>query len=311
MQIFRRVNIKSDVRRHSVATIGFFDGVHRGHRFLINEVKLQAENRDMDSLVITFPQSPSDILNPRSSQPLLTTSSEKVRLLHESGIDIVAMLPFTKELSMQSAYEFMTSVMKTELHVCAIVMGYDHRFGKKTDDDNIDYAELGREVGIDVLRYRPLSLCSDEDERVVSSSAIREALLCGDIEKANRCLGYHYTLEGTVVDGHHVGTGIGYPTANLMVDEHKLVPSNGVYSVNVTTDDGVQRKGMLNIGRRPTLDNGSDRTIEVNIFDFNSDLYGASLRIEFNRYIRPEMKFDTLDDLRRQLESDRALISDN
>ena len=311
MQIFRRVNITSGIPRRCVATIGFFDGVHRGHRFLIDEVKSQAENRDMDALVVTFPQSPSDILNPQVSQPLLTTSSEKVRLLHSAGVDVVAMLPFTKELSMQSASEFMSSVMKDQLHVSSIVMGYDHRFGRKTDDDNVDYSDLGRGIGIEVLRYRPLSLGADETGGLVSSSAIRDALRCGDVEKANRCLGYSYTLEGVVVGGRHVGTGIGYPTANIMVDEHKLVPSNGVYAVIVTTDDGVRRKGMLNIGRRPTLDNGSDRTIEVNIFDFSRDLYGATVSIEINRYIRPEMKFDSLESLKRQLEADRALISDN
>ena len=307
MQIFKRDNIKSGVARQSVATIGFFDGVHRGHRFLIDEVKTQAENRNMDAMVVTFPLSPSHILNPQSCQQFLTTAEEKIRLLHAAGIDQVVMLPFTRDLSLLSASDFM-SFVKDELKVSVLVMGYDHRFGKKTDDEDVDYVELGRGLGVKVLRCTPFSLDSNDSDKIVSSSAIRDALLRGDVEKANLGLGYDYSMEGPVVSGHQVGVQIGYPTANISVDEHKLVPANGVYAVNVIMEDGVLRNGMLNIGRRPTLDNGNDRSIEVNIFDFDGDLYGKTLRIELRRFIRPESKFDSLEDLKRQLETDRASI---
>ncbi len=304
MQIFSRENIGEDTSHQCVATIGFFDGVHRGHRFLLEKVKDEAMNRGFKSMVITFPQSPSAVLNPANDVPLLNTAEEKIELLHRAGIDMVALLPFTTDLAKLTAGEFMESVLKPQ-NVKVLLMGYDHRFGHRENERESDYVAIGRNAGIDVIRYKPLVSNDGDGQSTVSSSFIRQSLLQGDVHTASQALGYPYSLEGSVVDGHHVGTSIGYPTANIQVDECKLVPANGVYAVDVRTPDGSVRKGMLNIGRRPTLDNGSERSVEVNIFDFSGNIYGQRLRVEFKNFVRRERKFDSLDDLKRQLASDR------
>ena len=287
----------------AVATIGFFDGVHRGHRFLLDYVIEEAENRREKSMVVTFPDSPANVLNPAATLPLLNTPDEKVRLLHEAGIDIVAMMTFTTQLASFTAEEYMDKVLCRELKVDTLVMGYDHRFGKKTNNDAMDYSSIGHLYGIDVIRYSPFKMQTSDS--AVSSSAIRTALAEGDVSTANHCLGYNYAMEGRVVGGHHVGTSIGFPTANLLVDTKKLVPANGVYAVDVTTGDGEKRRGMLNIGRRPTLDNGTDRSIEVNIFGFEGNLYDKSISLSFIKFIRTEQRFESIEQLRQQLIHDR------
>ncbi len=310
MQIFKNVNTSKGVREPYVATIGFFDGVHCGHRYLLDYVRREARRRGAGSLVITFPDSPSNVLNPSIKLPLLTTPKEKIQLLHETGIDIVVLIPFTIGLSNLTAEEFMKDILKTRLGVDTLVMGYDHRFGKQIDGEELDYESLGRDAGITVRRYQSLEINNDGTVLSVSSSSIRSSLLEGAIHSANSCLGYNYAMEGRVVNGHHIGKSIGFPTANLQVENNKLIPANGVYCVMVTTEDGKEFKGMLNIGKRPTLDNGSDRTVEVHILDFNDDLYGQTLRTSFLRYIRPERRFDSIEELRNQLMIDRKSCMD-
>ena len=278
-----------------VATIGFFDGVHLGHRYLIQQVRDEAVRRGLMSMLVTFPEHPARVLRPEAELHLLTTATEKASLLAETGVDDVQMLPFTRELAALSAREFMTDVLKNRFNVRVLVIGYDHRFGKGREQGFEDYVKIGNEISMDVVQAREL-----DGRNHVSSSSIRRALQEGRVEDAAARLGRPYTLGGNVVPGHHVGTTLGFPTANLSPDDpDKLIPMNGVYAV--MTEKGA---GMLNIGTRPTLDNGTDRSIEVHLFDFAGDLYAQHLTLSFLRFVRNEKKFDSLAELQSQLQHD-------
>lgn len=288
----------------AVGTIGVFDGVHRGHRCLIERVKAEAAKRQMNSLLVTFPEHPAQVLRPDLSISLLTTADEKARLLSETGVDAVAMVPFTKELAAMSARDFMEKVLLEQLNVRVLVIGYDHRFGHGAGEGFADYVLYGQELGIEVMGADEL-----EGGEHVSSSAIRQALGEGDVEAASRLLGYDYFVEGRVVDGFHVGRTIGYPTANIQpTSPNKLLPRRGVYAVRVVLPDGTTHLGMLNIGTRPTLDNGPDLSVEVNIFDFSGNIYSDLISVHFLRFIRNEKKFDTVAELLEQLKHDEREI---
>lgn len=291
----------------SVATIGFFDGVHRGHQYLIRQVRDEAVRRGMRSLLVTFPTHPARVLRPDVPLQLLTTPHEKAQLLGETGVDDVAMLPFTRELAALSAREFMTDILQSRFNVRALVIGYDHRFGHNRAEGFEDYVKIGCEIGMEVVQARELD-CGQH----VSSSAIRRALAEGRVEDAAAMLGRPYSLGGTVVRGHHVGTDLGFPTANLRLDvPEKLVPMNGAYGVEVCIGTGRAVQGMLNIGTRPTLDNGTDRSIEVHLFDFHEDIYEQHMEIHFIRFIRNEKKFDTVAELQKQLQADKDFCLNN
>lgn len=289
-----------------VATIGFFDGVHRGHRFLLDCLRLEAEKRGLPPLVVTFPDSPSRVLNPDDNVRLLTTAEEKVRLLHGLGIPYVAMLPFSSTVAAFTAERFMREVLAGQLHTAVLLMGYDHRFGKGGNRRFEDYVRCGQQLGIQVTQTPVFTFDDTTGDISVSSSSIRMALQRGDLDIANRCLGYEYSMEGEVVGGYQVGSRLGYPTANIRVHALKLVPANGVYAVRVELD-GWKGFGMLNIGRRPTLANGDDVSVEVNIFDFHADIYAERIRVSLVKYIREEQKFDSLDILKKQLQTDEAV----
>ncbi len=291
----------------SVATIGFFDGVHRGHQYLIRQVRDEAVRRGMRSLLVTFPTHPARVLRPDVPLQLLTTPHEKAQLLGETGVDDVAMLPFTHELAALSAREFMTDILRTRFNVRVLVIGYDHRFGHNRAEGFEDYVRIGKGIGMEVVQAREL-----DGGQHVSSSAIRRALQEGDVEDAAAMLGRPYSLGGTVVRGHHVGTDLGFPTANLRLDDpDKLVPMNGAYGVEVCIGTGRVVQGMLNIGTRPTLDNGTDRSIEVHLFDFHEDIYEQHMEIHFIRFIRNEKKFDTVAELQKQLQADKDFCLNN
>ena len=297
--------------RPSVATIGFFDGVHRGHRFLLNQIQVAAAEQGMASTVITFPVHPRCVMQSDFRAELLTTCDEKLALLDESGSDYCLLLDFTPTMAALSARQFMELLIH-RYNIRALFIGYDHRFGHNRCEGFDDYVRYGRELGIQVLPGKvclPASLDipgeTGEDLRV-SSSSIRRLLHEGEVARAADYLGYRYFLNGTVGSGFQVGHKLGYPTANLNVDApDKLIPARGVYAVRVTVD-GRTYGGMLNIGCRPTLDNGANRTIEVHIFDFDADIYHHPLRITFVQRIRPERKFDSLDSLAAQLHRDAA-----
>ncbi len=271
-----------------VATIGFFDGVHRGHRHLVRRVLELAEGRNAQSVLVTFTVHPLDVLCPEKAPKLLTTNEERARLLQETGVDDVVMIPFSRELADMSAKDFMSQILQGELGVSTLVIGYDHHFGNAQSGH--DYARYAEELGIEIV------MASAVDG--VSSSAIRTMLLCGDVLGANNALGYRYSLSGKVVCGHQLGRTIGYPTANIEVAPCKLLPKNGAYIVGVSTDGG-SFPGMLNVGHG---------TVEVHLLDFSGDLYGQNIVVEFTGFLRDEVEFDSLEGLKAQLEKDEQEI---
>ena len=291
-----------------VATIGFFDGVHRGHRFLIEQVRREATARGMDSAVVTFPVHPRKVLQPGFCPRLLTTREEKLALLGGLDIDSCILLDFTPHLASLSAKDFM-EVLRHRYNIRALVVGYDHRFGHNRSEGFDDYVRYGRELGMEVLPAEAYSMPALADGRPVSSSLIRHLLQEeGDVATAAECLGYRYFIGGTVAAGRGIGHTLGYPTANLLPGSpDKLVPANGVYAVQVDVE-GRCYGGMLNIGTRPTLANGDDRSIEVYIFDFNEDVYHRPLRLTFVRRMRGEHKFASLDGLKQQLAADEEAV---
>ena len=296
------MNVIEDIHPQSptVATIGFFDGVHLGHRFLIQQVKVAATQTGWQSSIITFPVHPRQVIQSEFQPQLLSSPEEKIELLASTGVDNCILLPFTRELSQLTAYEFM-QLLYDKYKVRMLVIGYDHRFGHNRAETFEDYCRYGRELGIHIMQA---SAYTQEQDKV-SSSAIRRALQTGDIRTATKFLGYHYYLEGTVVDGYKVGRKIGFPTANLRVDfPYKLIPSIGVYAVCVYVNGG-KYKGMLNIGYRPTINNGTDLSIEVHILDFQGDIYHQKMRIEFIEFLRPEEKFNSVDELILQMQKDK------
>ena len=284
----------------TVATIGFFDGVHLGHRYLINQVKIAASQFGWCSSIITFPVHPRQVIQSDYQPQLLSSPEEKIELLSQTGIDNCILLPFTQELSRLTAYEFM-QLLYEQYKVRMLVIGYDHRFGHNRAETFEDYCRYGRELGIHIMQATAYT----QEQDKVSSSAIRRSLLSGDVMTAQKYLGYNYFLEGTVVGGYQVGRKIGFPTANLRVDfPNKLIPSIGVYAVRVYVS-GQQWKGMLSIGYRPTINNGNDLSIEVHILDFQGDIYNQKMRLEFIEFLRPEIKFDSVDELIAQMHKDK------
>ena len=303
-----------------VATIGFFDGVHAGHRCLIGQVVAEARCRGGSSLLVTFDRHPSLVLRPEASLALLTTDEERQELLQATGADDIAVIPFTRQLAAMSARAFMDSVLKKELGVQVLVIGYDHRFGHGRKDTFEDYVRYGREIGIEVLQAEELAGVDH-----VSSSAIRRALQVGDVQHANSMLGYPYFLRGSVVGGFRIGRQLGYPTANILpLDPRKLIPKDGVYAVQVLTNpcesltEPRQQKppsvrldkqpqagfpGMLYIGERPTF-GGGERTIEVHLLHFHGDLYDEQVEIRFLRFVREQRTFASAEELRQQLQAD-------
>lgn len=287
-----------------VATVGFFDGVHAGHRFLIGELKSIAQSQGLKSAVVTFAVHPRKVLNSDFQPQLLNTHEEKTGQLATTGIDACIVLDFSKEMARLSAYEFIKLLME-KYKVQVLLVGHDHRFGHNRAEGFEEYRKYGLSLGMEVIQAQRFST---ETMRHISSSEIRQALQQGDIGLANSLLTYAYSLEGIVVDGFKVGRKIGFPTANIALqDPQKLIPGTGVYAVMVTYR-GNQFKGMLNIGTRPTLDNGNTLSIEVHIIGFEDNIYNEVIRISFLRKIRDEKKFDGMEMLIEQLKKDKAEV---
>ena len=290
----------------NVATIGFFDGVHRGHRFLIDQVKQCAAERGLASLLITFGMHPRQVMQADYQPRLLSTPEEKCELLASTGADYCAVLDFTPELSQYSAYEFMEKVLKDKLSVNTLMIGYDHRFGHDRAEGFDQYVVYGKALGMDVIQALPY----DNGQTKVSSSEVRRLLAEGEVTQAAVLLSYPYSLKGKIVKGHQVGRTIGFPTANLSVeDSRKILPGNGVYAVWAVLS-GKRYKGMLSIGNRPTLDDGNSQSIEVYLLDFSGDLYGKEIEVSFVSKIRDNRKFPSLLALKSQLEQDRQTVSE-
>ncbi len=284
-----------------VATTGFFDGVHRGHRYVLDRIVKEARARCMESAVITFWPHPRSVLQQDADElRLLTSIDEKKRLIESAGIDKVYVLEFTKEFSRLSAEEFLRGYIKERFNVSVFVVGYDHRFGR-TDGPAVSIRDLCSGYGIECINVPPFS----EGDVVFSSTKIRNLLHQGKIEAANEMLGYRYCLSGVVVPGKRIGRKIGFPTANMeLSDPRKMVPANGVYFV-LAEISGKPHRGICNIGPRPTVDDGENVTIETHIIGFDEDIYGLDIRVGFVSKMRDVAKFSSLEELASQLEIDR------
>ncbi len=283
-----------------VATIGSFDGVHHGHKSIVENLIAQAQKSLLQSVVITFEPHPRTILFP-NEEPirLLNTPEEKEQLLRKIGVQMVETIPFTKEFSELSPEKFVEEFLLKQLNVKKLVIGYDHKFGK---DRKGDFAFLKKYEEKGLLEVIEIP-AETENDIVVSSTKIRNALLAGAIKMANKLLGYRYKLKGKVVHGDKIGRELGSPTANLQLDyAQKLIPKDGIYAVFVHIESQVF-EGVLYIGTRPTL-NKTDTVLEVNLFDFEGNIYDKSIEVELIEYIREDKKFDTLDALMHQIQAD-------
>lgn len=302
MIIVRDTSLLKD--KKLVATIGFFDGVHLGHRFLIGELKKLAVVKSLPAAVITFPVHPRAVLHADYQPKLLNSFDEKLEQLATTGIDYCIVLDFTIELSRLTAREFITSVLAGQLHVDTLLIGYDHRFGHDRTDGFNQYVAYGASCSMQVVKASPY----DEGQTTVSSSEIRKLLADCQIELADQLLTYPYRIKGHIVSGYKVGRKIGFPTANIQVDEpFKVIPGIGVYAVWVYLENK-RYKGMLYIGDRPTLNNGSNISMEVNILDFSGDIYNNEITVSFIYYVRGDIKFNSLEELIEQLERDREKV---
>ncbi|MDR3340196.1 MAG: riboflavin biosynthesis protein RibF [Candidatus Symbiothrix sp.] len=280
------------------ATIGFFDGVHAGHRFLIEQLKALANG--LPSHAITFWQHPQITLQNGYNPFLLTTLDEKLYQLSTTGIDYCLLMDFTQSLSELSAGDFIRNVLRKQLQVRTLLIGYDHRFGKNRTESFPDYVRYGKECGMDVLQAMELP-----DATVhISSTQIRNSLSKKQIAEANRMLSYSYTLHGKVIPGNQLGRQIGFPTANLEVEKTKMIPGEGIYAVWVYWENN-QLPGMAYIGYRPSVSSFGERRIEVHLLDFSGDLYGKTLRLEFIKFLRDDQYFGSLEELSRQLSLDK------
>jgi riboflavin kinase / FMN adenylyltransferase len=294
-----------DYRSGCVATVGFFDGVHVGHKFLIEELKTLALKRNQRSMIITFIVHPRKVLNADFQPQLLNTPEEKTEQLESTQVDEIIELEFTREMAQLTAYEFLNIILKHNFDVKTLLVGHDHRFGHNRTEGFPEYKKYGEMLGIEVIQAQPYSTTEDKN---ISSSEIRLSLEQGKIERANRLLGYSYSISGKVIDGFRMGRKIGFPTANLKVhNPDKLIPPLGVYAVRVFWNGNVY-KGMMNIGTRPTLSNSYHTSLEVNIFDFYKDIYNQTIKVEFLAKIRDEQKFNGVDELVEQLKKDREMV---
>lgn len=291
------------VFRNAVITIGTFDGVHTGHAQILNQLVKEAEKINGTPVLITFYPHPKQVVA-GMDKPLyiLNEPEEKYGLLAAKGIENIVVVPFDKSFSEQTATDYIEKFLLEKFHPKIIITGYDHRFGNNREGDYNLLAQKTKAHGCDVIEI-PKHVLQDV---AVSSTKIREALLSGDVDTAEKYLGYKYFFTGKVVEGNKLGRTIGYPTANLKIEySEKLVPANGVYAVAVTLG-GKGFAGMMNIGVRPTV-NGTTRAIEVNIFDFDDDIYGKELTVTIKKRLRAEVKFSGLDALKEQLAKDKEM----
>ena len=289
------------VFKNAVITIGTFDGVHMGHRQVLAKLKQEAIDAGGESVLITFDPHPRKIIQ-TTSQPikLINTLNEKIELLEEFGIDHLVIIEFTPAFSEQSAEEYIRDFLIRQFQPHTIIIGYDHRFGKNRAGD---YKLL--EKMADVYLYQLKEISAHElNEIKISSTRIREALMQGNMDDANRLLGYTFFFSGEVIDGDKLGRLLGYPTANLKItDAEKIIPGDGIYAVYATYEQ-TKYKGMMSIGFRPTV-NGTKRVVEINLFDFDKHIYGKSLKVHVKKYLRAEVKFNTTEALVKQMDEDK------
>ncbi|MDP2114685.1 MAG: bifunctional riboflavin kinase/FAD synthetase [Bacteroidota bacterium] len=302
MKIHR--NLNSFHAQNPVLTIGTFDGVHLGHRKIIARLHDLAKTINGESVIFTFDPHPRKIVAPgETTLRLLTTLEEKIVLFEQSGIDHLIIYPFTTEFSKLTYEEFVEQVLVGQIHTKFLVVGYDHKFGKNRQGDFEFLKKCAERHEFEIEKLDVLLM----NESQISSTKIREAIQKGDFDAANAFLGYPFTLHGTVVEGQKLGRKIQFPTANIQTsDPDKIIPGYGVYAVEITVMNQ-KFNGMLNIGSRPTVNNNADnRSIEVHIFDFESDIYGEAIELVFFKKLREEQKFLSIDALKDQLVKDKT-----
>lgn len=288
-----------------VVTLGIFDGVHLGHKALIARLVTTSKNVNGESVIITFYPHPQFVLSEKKTNlAFLTSLEEKISLLEKEGVDHLIIIPFDNVLSNKEACQFIEEVLVSKIGTKYLIAGFNHHFGRKGDSDFETIRRCAESFEIVVEQVKAL----ETDKGIVSSSLIREALLKGELEEANRLLGYDYFMNGTIVEGRQLGREIGYPTANIDSDyKNKLIPKDGVYAVELIID-GSKHKGMLSIGWNPTVNNDpGNRTIEVNIFDFEKDIYKSKICVVFRRRLRDEIRFTSIALLAEQLELDKKM----
>lgn len=289
--------------KKAVITIGTFDGVHLGHQQIIKLLKAEAAEIGGETVIITFHPHPRKVVSHgKSAVKIINTLPEKTELLDKLGIEHLVVVAFNEEFASQAAEEYIEKFLVKNFHPSTIIIGYDHKFGQNRLGDYHLLENMGEKYNYRVKEIPEHVL----NQITISSTKIREALLKPDIDTANTFLGYDYFFEGKVVEGNKLGRTIGYPTANLVIEnEEKLIPGNGVYAVRLTIGvNEVILKGMMNIGMRPTVD-GTKRTIEVNIFNFDEDIYGQVMKVYIHKFLRGEVKFDGLEQLKEQLAKDK------
>lgn len=291
---------KYDKKHPTVITIGTFDGVHIGHRKILDRVIKNAKKSNLKSTVLTFFPHPRMILQKDSNIKLLNTIGEKTKILEELGLDQLIIHPFTKEFSRLSATEFVRDILVNSLKTKKIIIGYDHRFGRNRNANINDLIAFGSTLDFEVEEIPAQEI----DDVSVSSTKIRKALEEGDIRTANTYLGYPYMLTGTITRGKGLGKQLDFPTANLQIQEsYKLIPKNGVYVVQGNIK-GETVSGMMNIGFNPTV-SGTSKSIEIHFFNFDGDLYDQTLQVDILERLRDEHKFDSVEDLKKQLQKDK------
>jgi riboflavin kinase/FMN adenylyltransferase len=289
----------------SIVTTGTFDGVHIGHRTILDKLKSYRLKDKHETVVITFNPHPRLVLQPNDNQlELLNSLEEKIILLSQQGIDHLLVVPFDLKFASLSSADYIQKLLVDVVHTKKLVIGYDHHFGKNREGNFENLKQLGPKYGFEVEEIP----AKDINHVAISSTKIREALQNGDITTANKYLGYHYVMNGIVVKGRQLGDKIGFPTANLeIIGERKLIPQKGVYAVTVSFQNSIY-KGMMNIGNRPTVDANGERKIEVHLINFSGNLYGESLQINCFERIRNEQKFNSIDELKSQLNIDKIRI---
>lgn len=299
MKVYKHLSEFNPIK-NAVVTTGTFDGVHIGHQKIIHRVKEIAHQMAGESVIITFHPHPRLVLFPEDNQlKMLNTLPEKIKLLAASGIDHLIIIPFTKEFSRLSSVDFIQQILVDQIGTKKLVIGYDHHFGKNREGSFEHLKHYGPSYGFEVEEIPK----QDVNDIGVSSTKIRTALAQHQIEIANQYLGYPYAMEGIVVKGDQIGRSIGFPTANIQIQEsHKLIPSDGIYAVHIQWQSQTY-KGMLYIGDRPTVQ-GSKKVIEVNIFDFEKEIYDEQIQVKLIQYIRGDQKFDSLDALKLGIQQD-------
>ncbi|SHL64265.1 riboflavin kinase / FMN adenylyltransferase [Chishuiella changwenlii] len=285
---------------NAVVTLGMYDGVHIGHQTIIRQLNDTANKVGGESVLLTFSPHPRKVIQPDFQMELLSTLDEKENILEEYGLDNFIVHPFTKEFSQISSIDFVVEYLIKKLNLHTLIIGHDHHFGKNREGNFEQLKVLSKEYGFNLIQLQAV----EEGDIAISSTKIRNALKEGNIEFANKALNYNYPITGKVVHGDKIGRTLGFPTANLEVDSNKLIPKDGVYAVDVFVDNK-KYLGLLSIGYRETVTNSREHRVEVNILNFNKDIYGETIRLEFRGRLRDEKKFNSLDDLISAMNQDK------